>query len=183
MIKFRFTVIILLISIISFAQSNNNPTLDDSLGLTEILIQSNYSIQYPNSWDLDTSKQMGSSFALYSKLTSTNDQFRENINLIIQKNLEDTLDLDTYIDLSEKQVSKLISKFRMIESQRMKNNDLEFHKFLYKGKYGTLKLKFEQYIWLIDKQAYVLTLTCETNEFENYQKVGEKILDSFKIEK
>jgi hypothetical protein len=40
-------------------------------------------------------------------------------------------------------------------------------------------LKFEQYYWVINEKAFVLTLTCEEDQFKNYKEVGEKILNSF----
>jgi len=46
---------------------------------------------------------------------------------------------------------------------------------------GRYELKVEQYYWVVNKEAYVLTFTSETSEYDNYQQVGESILNSFKI--
>ena len=45
----------------------------------------NYSVQYPDSWVMDRNPQMGMSFVVLSKLTDPKDQFKENVNLLIQE--------------------------------------------------------------------------------------------------
>ena len=64
-------------------------------------------------------------------------------------------------------------------SDRKEKNEQEYQRIIYTGKQGEFNLKFEQYYWVIDEKAYVLTLTCEEDEFENYQETGETILNSF----
>ena len=44
----------------------------------------NFTIQYPDSFELNNSGLMGTTFILFSKQTSQQDLFLENINLIIQ---------------------------------------------------------------------------------------------------
>ena len=46
--------------------------------------ENEYSIQYPENWELNESKAMGTNFILFSPLNSKKDQFKENVNLIIQ---------------------------------------------------------------------------------------------------
>ncbi|MBC8172388.1 MAG: hypothetical protein H7X71_00660, partial [Chitinophagales bacterium] len=57
---------------------NRTETIDGWKTLKE----KNYSIQYPSTWELDQSGQMGTSFILFSSLEEKEDQFMENINLI-----------------------------------------------------------------------------------------------------
>ena len=63
----------------------------------------------------------------------------------------------------------------------MKNENGEFYKIVYTGKQGNLSLKFEQYFWIVNETAYVLTFTTEQDKYESYQVLGKKILDSFRI--
>lgn len=143
----------------------------------------NYSIEYPSNWELNESKRMGTIFILFSPSTSNKDQFRENINLIIQDLSDDNIDLKRYTEISENQIRTDIKNGKIIESKYMKDQDLEYHKIIYTGNQENRDLKFEQYYWVFEKKAYVLTLTCELSEFDNYKLTGEKILNSFKLRK
>lgn len=143
------------------------------------ITENGYSIQYPETWDLDKSGQMGMSFILLSKKSSPQDKFRENINLMIQDLKGMNIDLNKYNEISEGQIKTMITNSNLLESKRVKANDNEFQKVIYSGDEGIYKLKFEQYYWVKNGKAYVLTLTCELDQFDAYKTTGEKILNSF----
>ncbi len=145
----------------------------------KILTEKNYSISYPNNWELNQSGLMNTKFILFSPLSSEQDQFKENVNLVIQDLTGYNINLDKYVEISESQVMTIITDGHIIESNRMTSEKLDYQKIIYTGKQGIFNLKFEQYYWVVDNMAYVLTLTCEENEFVNYQFEGEKILNSF----
>jgi hypothetical protein len=145
------------------------------------LNENGYSIQYPDSWDLDKSGQMGTSFILFSKPSSAIDQFRENVNLIVQDLSGKNINLDKYVEISEGQIKTMITNGNIISSKRLKSNGIEFQNVIFTGNQGNYNLKFEQYYWVSKQRAYVLTLTCEVNEFENYKTTAEKILNSFRL--
>lgn len=141
----------------------------------------NYSINYPKDWELNESGQMGTSFILFSPLTSEKDQFKENVNLLVQDLTGHNLDLDGYVEISEGQIKTMITNGKIIESKRVTNQSLNYHKVIYTGKQGGFNLKFEQYYWVVGDKAFVLTLTCEETQFDNYKLKGKKILNSFKL--
>jgi hypothetical protein len=141
----------------------------------------NCEIQYPEEWEVNTAGQMGTSFILLSPLEPENDQFRENVNLLIQDLQGQQLDLDTYVKLSENQVKTLITDGEILESERQKNSNGMHHKLVYNGKQGQLDLRFEQLFWVIDDKAYILTFTSEKEKFAMYRSMSEKIMNSFKM--
>lgn len=142
----------------------------------------NYSIDYPKDWELNESGLMGTSFILLSPLSTQTDQFRENINLLVQDLKKHNLDLDAYVEISERQIMTMITNGQILESERVTNQGLEYHKVIYTGTQGKLSLKFEQYYWVIrEDKAYVLTFTCEEAQFDAYKFTGEKIMNSFKL--
>lgn len=147
----------------------------------ESLIEDKYEIDYPSDWDVDKSGQMGVSFFLFSPLASELDKFKENVNLLIQDLTGYDMNLDKYVEISEGQIKTMITEGKIILSERKKRNEQEYHKIIYSGKQGIFELKFEQYYWVVDDQAFVLTLTCEDKEFDKYQSTGEKILNSFEL--
>ena len=147
----------------------------------QTLDQSGYSIQYPDSFQLNNSVQGGTAFALYSKQTSPQDNFKENINLLIQDLTGKNIDLDKYTEISENQIKKMISNAKIIDSERIKSGDMEYQKMIFSGDQGQYNLKFEQYYRIVNEKAYVLTYTAVLDQFDKYQGVCEKIMNSFKI--
>ncbi|MCF8463964.1 MAG: hypothetical protein K9G41_03945 [Flavobacteriales bacterium] len=145
------------------------------------LTEDSYSIEYPGDWELNQSGIMGVSFLLLSPLSSDEDAFRENVNLVIQDISSHNLDLDSYSELSTGQIETMITEGKLFSNERLKQNGQEFQKVVYSGKQGVYNLKFEQYYWVVNGNAYVLTLTCEINQFDAFSDMGEKILNSFKL--
>lgn len=141
----------------------------------------NYSLQYPSNWELDQSGKMGTSLFLLSPPENDKDQFKDNVNLIVQDLTGRNIDLDKFVEISEEQVKTMITNSTLIESTRMKKQNPEFHKMVYTGDQGIYHLQFEQYFWVINQQAYILTLTCEQAKFSDYKETGEKILNSFSL--
>lgn len=145
------------------------------------LTENNYTIQYPPTWELNQSKEMGTNFVLFSPVENSEDQFRENVNLLIQDLTGKNIDLDRYTEISEGQIKTMITNSTIDESKRIKKGNTEYHKLIYSGDQGVFQLKFEQYYWVIDEKAYVLTLTCQESTFSELKEVGEKMLNSFSI--
>lgn len=141
----------------------------------------NYSVQYPDTWVLYRAPKMGMSFVVLSQLTDPKDQFKENVNLLIQDLKGKNMDLKKYTELSEEQIATLVTNGKLIESKRRNENGSEFQKLIYTGDQGMYKLKFEQYYWVKNEKAFVLTLTCEASQFEKFKATGEKIMNSFKF--
>ncbi len=171
----------LFISLIACGQATQKNTGTEIEKGWKTLDESIYSIQYPENWDLDKSGQMGLSFVLLSKQSTPKDQFRDNINLLIQDLQGQNINLDKYVEISEGQIKTMITKGNIIESTRQNENGSEFQKVIYTGDQGVYNLKFEQYYWIENGKAFVLTLTCELDQFETYKVTGEKILNSFRL--
>jgi len=143
----------------------------------------NFTIDYPVQWELNENNRTGASFVLLSPLESAQDLFKENVNLLIQDLSGKNINLTKYVEISEDQVKTMLPNATLIESKRMKTGSQEYHRMIYTGDQGANHLKFEQYFWVINNKAYVLTLTCEQNKFANYKETGEKILNSFTFTK
>jgi len=77
----------------------------------------------------------------------------------------------------------MVTNSNLIESKRIKTDSDEFQKIIYTGDQGIFHLKYEQYYWVINDKAYVLTFTSEQDKFSDFKERGEKILNSFKLKK
>lgn len=145
----------------------------------QTFMDTSYSIQYPPEWELNQSGLMGSSFILFQPLASSDDLFRENVNLLIQDLSGYDLDLDQFAKLSEDQVTTMITNSTLIESKRIKTGPEAYHRMVYTGDQGTYHLKFVQYYWVMNEKAFVLTFTCEQDKYEINKETGNAIMNSF----
>lgn len=171
------------ISTIASGQSpiNHTENKDNDISNWDSINEDTYQIKYPSNWDVNKSGQMGTSFILSSRQSNKEDNFKENVNLIIQDITAYNLNLDQYVAISEEQINTLITEGKIILTERKQKDGEEYHRVIYTGKQGIYNLKFEQYYWVIENQAFILTLTCEKDEFDKYQEIGETILNSFEI--
>ena len=147
------------------------------------LDQTGYSIQYPSTWELNQSEQMATSFVLFSPIESDSDKFKDNVNLLIQDLTGHNLDIDKYTEISEGQIKTMVTNSILIESVRVSNDRGEYHKIIYTGDQGIFHLKFEQYYWVINDKAFVLTFTCEQDKYAEIKETSGKILNSFVLKK
>lgn len=143
----------------------------------------NYSIQYPDTFELNTSGLMGTSFLLFSNPSAASDLFRENINLFLQDLNGNDISLDQFVQASENQLSTVITKHAIIESKRVKENGKEngkeYHVLIYTGEQGQYKLKWMQYYYIVKGKAYALTFTAEQAQFDKYIGIAKEIMATF----
>ena len=140
-----------------------------------------YTIQYPSSWELNESGMMGTSFIFLSPPDGPNDNFRENVNMVTQSLQGQKITMDQFVELTKNQLKVLITGVNILYEERKEKEGLEYHKIIYTGTQGTLNLKLEQYYFLANDSIYSLTLTCTIVDFDDYQEIGEKIMDSFEL--
>ncbi len=163
----RYILLAILIPVFNLSLAQQWSTIDDP----------GYSIEYPTSWELNQSGIMGASFLLFSPFESEDDIFRENLNLVEQDLTGLDLDLERYTELSISQLKKSIANFKI----RVSKPEGNYHWLVFDGDQGEVKLTFEQYYWVIDTKAYVLTFTTERDQYDNYKQVGKRMLKSFKL--
>lgn len=140
-----------------------------------------FSIRYPNGFEVGKSTVANTSFILLSKSTSSKDQFRENVNLMVQDLRGMEMDLDQFTQVSENQVTTLLSKGKIFESKRISTDSTEYHRLVYVGEQAELRLIFVQHYWIIDGKAYILTFTGEASEFKKYDAVSQVMMQSFQL--
>ncbi len=170
--KSIFFTFCFLYSALFFAQSEEWKNLE-----TE-----NYTLSYPENWTLDQSGLMGTELLLFSPLLAQDDDFKDNFSLMIQDLTGMDIDLDQYVEISVGQIKTMITDNNILKNERIAKSDdtpLEFQRIEYTGKQGIYNLHLVQYYFILDNAAYVLTLTCEIESYEEHKEVGEKILRSF----
>ncbi len=178
----RLIFLLLCLPFISLGQAHEASALNKSNGWKS-LDGTNYSVKYPQKWEVDQSGTMGTTFILFSPLESDKDTFRENVNLVIQNLSGFNIDMKKFVDISEGQLKTMITKSNLIESRGIKSGTEEYHRMVYTGEQGALKLRFEQYYWVINDKAYIITFTCEQAAAGKYTDTGQAILKSFAFKK
>lgn len=172
-----FTLTVLLTVLFACNQTAKNDLPEGWTTLSE----SGYSIDYPETWTVDTSGQIGTSFSILAPADSETDDFSENVNLIIQDLGNNEIDLDMFVEISEEQIPKVITNGIIIDSERSSANGKDFHIMTYVGIQGQLTLMFEQLYWIEGSDAYILTFTATDTQFDNYKETAEKIMKSFRF--
>jgi len=140
-----------------------------------------FSIQHPEDWTADMEGKMGTKLFLFAPPEDSKDLFNENINLMSEKLPNKSIDLDMYVEASEKQINQFITDAKILTSKRVKMNGKEYQNVSYTGTQGELNLRFEQYYTIEDGEAFIVTFTCKTDTYEKYKEVGSKILQSFQL--
>jgi hypothetical protein len=179
--KIKILLLCTVVSISAFAQTTQKdpqPTTENSWKLID---ENGYSIQYPGSWDVDKSGARGMSFMILSKQTSPQDQFRENVNLLIQDLTGQNINLEKFVEISEGQIKTMVTASNIIENKTMNSNGTKYQRVVYSGELNQFRFKFQQYYWIVNEKAYILTLTCEEGQFDTYHETGEKIMNSFRF--
>lgn len=141
----------------------------------------NYQITYPETWILDTSHVSSTEFIIKNPQTSSEDQFKENLNLVIQDLKGLNFDLDNFTALSEQQIQNYMQESEILENERLEKNGFDCQHLIYTATSAGNMLRFEQYYWIIKEKAYVLSFTAEFKSFEDNKNISNNILDSFII--
>ena len=141
----------------------------------------NFSILYPLDWTLNTEGNYGTKFFLFSPLTSKDDLFRENINLIIEDLSAKQMTLAEYTTLSKQQIKNGMPDAEFLESNTLQSQGINYQRIIYTATQSQYKLQFEQWYFIVKGQAYILTFSAEAVQFKTYQKEAESLLASFKI--
>ena len=163
----------LLLSVFCFSQSNQ------WIKVTK----KDYSLQSPAGWLIDSSKQMGTDLVFFSMPDNASDRFRENINVLVQNTTGMKIDLKKFTAISEAQIKTMAKDAKILESTTVNGPKGQYQKIIYTATQSGAPLKFEQYYFVTDSKAYVVTLTTEAAKFELYRETGEQVLNSFTLRK
>lgn len=143
--------------------------------------KSDYSISYPSDWNIDTSRVLGSDAFFFSPKESEADKFSENVNILVQNLKGMNINLDRFVEISEGQIKNLVTDGQLLESKRISENGKEFQRLVYTGRQGVFSLKTIQYYIIVNEKAYVITFVSEVSMYDKYERVGLKVLDSFRL--
>jgi len=143
--------------------------------------ENNFKIQYPETWELNTSKSMGTEIILFSPLENTEDKFRENVNVLIQDLTGQNIDLKKYKQITDDQLVQMATNPEVEESVVIKEDGREFYQVTYSMTHSNFRLKITSFCFISNDKAYLATFSAEFHTYDEYQQVGLEILNSFSI--
>ena len=170
---------IIILSLFFFGMSYGQTS--NSSETWKIYKKGHLSAEYPSSWKLDTGGQFGAEFYVFSEKENEDDQFMENISLIIQDLKGAQVNLKDFADLSEQTVKIMITNYQNVESQEVKIQGQPFYHLSYTGEQGVLMLYFDQYFYINKDKIYIFTYTSEQDTHDDYEPVFVHLVESFKV--
>nr|WP_294921871.1 hypothetical protein [uncultured Flavobacterium sp.] len=172
--KFFLNFVAILSVTIGFTQQKSE-NVPEKLYISE----KKYSILFPYNWYLQKSDSLDKKFMLLSQKSSANDNFIENISLLIS-------DLG-YSKVKSKTVKKIIDKKFGVSSEIISNrnvikNGLKGQEIVYKqlmsnGAIATIL----QYYFIKGRYLYILSFCSKSDEYLFYMPVFQSFYENFDI--
>jgi hypothetical protein len=139
-----------------------------------------YTLSYPKSWGLDTSKLFGMDLLLRSPKVDSLDQFVENLNVFVQDLHGQNYTLLKMGQESENQIKNMVTEVEIIESRLDSTASNVYYSLKYKGRQGKFFLTTEQRYYLKDEVGFALTFTVQNGKEKEYASTSKRIFNSFK---
>ena len=155
-------------------------TIDDSDTLIKV-IKERYSLSYPKSWTIDTSKMFGMDILLRSPKTDSLDDFSENMNVFIQDLHGQNYNLSKIGQESEAQIKNVVTDIEIIDSKLDSTASQQYYILKYNGRQGKFLLTTIQHYYLKDEVGYALTFTIKNEKATDYVPLAKKMFNSFKL--
>ncbi len=140
-----------------------------------------YSISYPKSWTVDTSKRMGMDLMLLSLKTDSLDDFFENMNVIVQELPGQNYTLAQIGQESLDQIKTMVTDFELVENKLDSNASQQRYIVKYTGRQGKYSLTQIQHYYLKDEVGYALTFTIKGGKEPEFNEIAERMFNSFKL--
>lgn len=173
-------ILIFLIGIFVVSCKNDKTVYQDDIVIDQgnymQFAQENFTIYYPNSWMIEKYPLTDVSFYLY--MDKEEDEFKENVNLMINPNIKNW-DLKQYVQASIKKYEELGAK--ILSSEKIITPTQQYHKLITLSELNGEKMKYIQHLHYTPSQFYVLTFTAQEKDFAKYEKEAEQVMRSFKL--
>lgn len=178
LIKMR--ILIFLFLFLQTLSVSAQQTIGDSGTLLSVY-KDRYSLSYPKSWTIDTSKMFGMDILLRSPKTDSLDDFIENINVFVQDLHGQNYTLSRIGKETENQIKNIVTDFKIIESKLDSTNSIQYYTVKYSGRQGKFLLTMIQRYYLKNEVGYTLTFAVKNEKEADYISIAEKIFISFNL--
>jgi len=134
-----------------------------------------YSIKVHKDWLVELYPEDEIDLYIY---IDTEDDFVENINLMVNELKDEKVTLDSFTKNVETEFSV---QGKILSSQRITTPYREYQRIVVTSRFYGENLKFIQHFFLKNSKVYILTFTALETDFDKYEKIAEQIMQSFKV--
>lgn len=138
-----------------------------------------FSLGIPDSWSRSQG-YMGTALIAMSKPEHKNDQFRENLCVVVEP-LPQKMGLDSYYAENIENMKKLLTDLRIFKSGTSSLNGQKARWIVYSYRMGALRSKGKCYLMVKNGKGYALTFTAAPVQYERYSKFFDKIANTFTL--
>lgn len=137
-----------------------------------------YTLHYPNDWTMNTQSAIGAEFELYAPEVG-GDDFRENINLVLQDLGDTVITIEEYSPIVLRQIQQGIANVEVLASSLSNNGKLPYYEIVYTGGNPANLMKWRQHFYIANGKAYVLTYGATAKTFDVHNTASTAIMASF----
>jgi len=134
-----------------------------------------YSIRVHKDWLVELYPEDEIDLYIY---LDTEDDFVENINIIVHHINDEKITLDQIVKNVEAEFS---NQGKIISSKRVVTPYREYQRMIVTSHLYGEDLKFIQHFFVKNSKVYILTFTALEIDFNKYERVAEQIMQSFKV--
>lgn len=172
----RSSLLFLLLAL-TFSANAQNKGADSLLTIS----RTQYSIGYPRSWSVDTSKTMGMDLLIRSPKSDSLDIFNENMNVFVQGLQGQGYYLSKMGKESEAQIRNMITDVEILESSLDSSAAEPYYTLRYNGRFGKYIVTATQRYYLKNEVGYALTFTMIKGKESEYAAIARQMFDSFRL--
>ncbi len=142
-----------------------------------------YVIQYPEDLSIYKQKGLEADFMLLFPVDKSKSPFQENVSLITQKKLANSVTLADFKSESMADLKNMIPALNIDEEAQVEINGITYEKIVYTGTYNNSEIVMMQYYAVYKNTAYVLSYTTVPALFTGSKPIVENIFSTFIITK
>lgn len=138
----------------------------------------NFKLQYPATWSSGAEQGM---LIFKTAKDGTEDNFQENVNVIIQDLSAQPMTLAEFTKLSLDQYGEMGETVQIVSIDDAKLAGIAAKKAIVKMNYYSLPLKLKQLWFIKDNKAYMLTYTALETTYSAFENDATQLMMSFEF--
>jgi len=138
-----------------------------------------FQLKYPENWSKSKSSEGLVALQCSSLKENDKDEIYENINVVIEKNIDFTL--DEYFILTEGVLKSSFKKYKLKLKKSGSLNGDKYKHIEYTASINKMNIYIIQYYYVENKNAYIITFASDKKNIKRYRNLAYEILDSFSI--
>lgn len=139
-----------------------------------------FTVYYPPGWTLSNQGNPNLVFNISSPKVDEYDYIQENVNLIVQVVPEGT-DAATYLAQLEQKATNQLVNIEKVSAEPTVFKGFDAMASTYTAYVNEIRVKWNQYVWVVDRRAYLLTYSAEITQYEAYKDFANEIIKSLEF--